>query len=51
MKKLTLLFVVASLFMIFSTIAAADHYSDGKLLQKTINKDATTNNRVSFFMK
>jgi len=38
MKKLTLLFVVTSLFMIFPTIAAADHYSDGKLLQKTCNK-------------
>ena len=35
MKKLTLLFVVASLFMVFPTIVAADHYSDGKLLQKT----------------
>jgi hypothetical protein len=35
MKKLTLLFVVTSLFVIFPTIAAADHYSDGKLLQKT----------------
>ena len=34
MKKLGLSLVVASLFMFFPTIAAAGHYSDGKVLHE-----------------
>ena len=38
MKKLTFLIVVASLFMVFPTIAAGMHFSDGNHLQEVCNK-------------
>ena len=38
MKKLTLLIVVASLFMVFPTIAAGMHFSDGNQLQEVCNE-------------
>ena len=41
MKKLALKFVVASLFMVFSTIAAGMHFSDGNQLQEVCNEAIT----------
>ena len=38
MKKLTLLIAVASLFMVFPTIAAGIHFSDGNHLQEVCNE-------------
>jgi hypothetical protein len=38
MKKLTLLLIATFLFAVFPAIAAADHYSDGKLLQKNCSE-------------
>ena len=38
MKKTALLLIVTSLLMVFPTIAAADHYSDGKLLQENCSE-------------
>ena len=38
MQKIILLIVAVSLFMIFPTIAAAVHYSDGNLLHETCNE-------------
>ena len=37
-KKLTLLITVASVFMVFPTIAAGMHFSDGNQLQKVCNE-------------